>query len=371
MHQDNRLWTLIARKLSGEASEREVKELGAMLGESASDQYLLEILRAYWLQNPELQPTESAKIEESFNRIISEAENDESTIVIGLPDRRSNTWKKWLLAGSVATVAVVGLWLYKLDSGHGKSQPPKAVSDQREVVAVKGTRTKSLLPDGTQVWLNGDSKITYSNSLNGKLREVSLEGEAYFDVVKDPSRPFIVHTSGIDIKVLGTAFNVKSYSQESTIEATLLRGLLEVTTKADNRREILHPNEKLVFKKLGSKLVTDPMVEVKAEVEVKEKPAGNVKIIPVIIRPDSVAKEISWVYNRLELQGDSFQDAALKMERWYDVKISFRDEKSKKLKIRAPFTKETIEEALAALKEAFQIGYRINGRDIEIWSTKE
>jgi len=89
MHQDNRLWTLIARKLSGEASEREVKELGAMLGESASDQYLLEILRAYWLQNPELQPTESAKIEESFNRIISQAENDESALIAACPGKRS------------------------------------------------------------------------------------------------------------------------------------------------------------------------------------------------------------------------------------------------------------------------------------------
>jgi hypothetical protein len=101
----------------------------------------------------------------------------------------------------------------------------------------------------------------------------------------------------------------------------------------------------------------------------KGNTTDNVNVI-LLVRPDGVAKKFPGSTTGLNCRR-LFRDAALKMERWYDVKISFRDEKSKKLKIRAPFTKETIEEALAALREAFQIEYRISGRDIEIWSTKE
>ena len=118
-------------------------------------------------------------------------------------------------------------------------------------------------------------------------------------------------------------------------------------------------------------LVTDEKVEVKAEVQERAMQKGNIKIIPLSARPDSVVKEISWVYNRLDLEGESLEDAALKMERWYDVRISFRDEKAKKVKIHVTFTKETIHEALAAIKEGLGIDYRNTGSDIEIWSTKE
>jgi ferric-dicitrate binding protein FerR (iron transport regulator) len=76
--------------------------------------------------------------------------------------------------------------------------------------------------------VNSGSKLTYEGNFKGNLREVRLDGEAYFDVVKDALHPFIVHTSGIDIKVLGTAFNVKAYKVDRTIEATLIHGSIEV-----------------------------------------------------------------------------------------------------------------------------------------------
>ena len=120
-----------------------------------------------------------------------------------------------------------------------------------EVAARPGVRTKVVLPDGTQVWLNSNSKLKYSPDFNLHSREVDLEGEAYFDVAKDMERPFIVHASTIDVRVLGTAFTIKSYPQDETIEATLLKGAIEISGR-DNPgapRIILKPDEKLVLNK--------------------------------------------------------------------------------------------------------------------------
>ena len=105
-----------------------------------------------------------------------------------------------------------------------------------KLLSTKGSRSRSLLPDGTTVWLNAGSKLYYENDFNG-TREVRLEGEAFFDVVKQTDRPFIVHTSGIDIKVLGTAFNVKSYPEDKTVETTLYRGLVQVFRQEDTPKK--------------------------------------------------------------------------------------------------------------------------------------
>ena len=100
--------------------------------------------------------------------------------------------------------------------------PSKSVNN---TVSTKGSYKASInLPDGSKVWLNGDSKITYDGDFQGKTREVHLSGEAFFDVAKDKTRPFIIHTRTINLKVLGTAFNVRSYDNEKETETALVHG---------------------------------------------------------------------------------------------------------------------------------------------------
>ena len=119
--------------------------------------------------------------------------------------------------------------------------------DKSEISTRYGSRTKLLLPDSTQVWLNSGSKLSYNKTYGNGTREVTLSGEAYFDVVKNPAHPFIIHTVNIDIKVLGTAFNVKSFPGEKNTETSLIRGSIEVTFKnRPSEKIILKPNEKLI-----------------------------------------------------------------------------------------------------------------------------
>lgn len=380
MQQDNRLWILIARKLSGEASQAELVELEAHLGENPSDQYLFEMLNTYWIQHPEAHEANSSETDEKINRIITSGvipvldDGGPEFIAPAISPLGSGRWKKWAWAGGVAAMVLVGIWFFPNTYKSGDKPSPQLVqSQQREVMAKRGTRSKLILPDGTQVWLNADTKLTYLNSFNNELREVNLDGEAFFDVVKDKNHPFVVHTSGIDIRVLGTAFNVKSYQQEPTIETTLLRGMIEVTTRNDTKapKVILRPHEKLVFNKSETELSVVNNLRLKPDAKSADVKDARMAITPVIPKPDSVIMETSWVYNKLIFEGENFREVSLKMERWYNVKISFRDEKLMRYKFKGTFQNETIQQALEALKLIAKFDYVMNGSDVEILRSKD
>src|SRR6185436_7434874 len=106
-----------------------------------------------------------------------------------------------------AIVAAYLLWIRK-PAAEQFVMHPNLLNKQNEVEAKAGARSHVLLPDGSQVWLNSESKLIYAGVFSDSTREVRLEGEGYFDIVKDPSHPFIVHTDGIDVRVLGTTFNL-------------------------------------------------------------------------------------------------------------------------------------------------------------------
>jgi ferric-dicitrate binding protein FerR (iron transport regulator) len=217
--------------------------------------------------------------------------------------------------------------------------------------------------------LNSGSKLNYQKDFGTKFREVELEGEAYFDVVKDAAHPFIVHTSGIDVKVLGTVFNVKSYPQDETIEATLIRGIIEVTRQdnPNSPKVILRPNEKLIFSKPLSTLTLDGRSAKPADTKpLMAKPDISVTSIAKNI-PDSEKVETSWVYNRLVFDGDTFQELAIKMERWYNIKIVFKSDDLLKYRFKGAFENETIKEALNALQMTAEFSYKINNNEISLF----
>ncbi|MGZ8549263.1 MAG: FecR family protein, partial [Chitinophagaceae bacterium] len=249
------------------------------------------------------------------------------------------------------------------------NKPAAAINKETKqdpIVANNGSTSRSLLPDGTTVWLNAGSKLHYENDFNGTTREVRLEGEAFFDVVKHPDRPFIVHTSGIDIKVLGTAFNVKSYPEDKNVETTLYRGLVEVSRQEDITEKAieLKPNEKLILPKQAAK----GEVKLSEEKIVLEKQAPEGLIITRIdsTKKESERFETAWLYSRIEFRGDSFEELARKLERRFNVTIVFTDEKVKQLYVTGILKDETVDQAFAALKVAFPIKYKINNNEISV-----
>jgi transmembrane sensor len=244
------------------------------------------------------------------------------------------------------------------------------IAPREPIVTQKGSRFRTLLADGTSVWLNAGSKLFYENDFNGATREVRLEGEAFFDVVKQSDRPFIVHTSGIDIRVIGTAFNVKSYPEDRNVETTLYRGSVEVLRQENSSADAIQliPNQKLVLPKQAA-------IE---EIKLSEEKQSTDKKIPItysIVPIDSTKEEsarieTAWVYSRLEFEGESLDEVAKKIERWFNVSIEIKDDKAKKLPVVGKFKNESIGEVMAALKEGFPINYKINNHEISVESSQ-
>jgi ferric-dicitrate binding protein FerR (iron transport regulator) len=361
---NDRFAQLIARKLSGEATPEEVRELESLLKEHPESHYFFELFSDYWSISPK---TANDNIQEEihFQQILAIAENgNEETPASQNPvEKGANVFRmrKILAAASIlGIIACVYFFARSLNSGNNGELA------LNEVTAKPGSRIYLLLPDGSKVWLNSESKLEYKSDFNDSVREVTLEGEAFFDVVKDKKHPFIVHTSDIDVRVLGTAFNVKSYPKESFIEATLIRGLIEVTNKKNptSPKVILYPHNKLVFNKEASVIPSNIPPKAKDEV-ILHKPFA-ITALPKNVS-DTALVETSWIYNKLLFDGETLRQNATKLERWYNVKIHFRDDKVGNTPIRYPLSNETIEEALKALQYIEPFNYKINDNQIEIW----
>jgi transmembrane sensor len=362
----DRLAQLIGRKLSGEATPDEIREMEALLKESPESQYLFEIFSDYWSIEP---APEANSVQEDvhFQQILAIAEKEEKELPLKEATSSGKPGKILLLKRILVAAVILGLIAvsyFYLISPQGK--PAENLTAVNEVMAKSGSKMYLLLPDGTKVWLNSESKLEYKNDFNGGTREVTLEGEAFFDVVKDRRHPFIVHTSEIDVRVLGTAFNVKSYPKESYIETTLIRGLIEVTNKKDpnSPKVYLYPHDKLVFNK-ESGVENNVSQTTPANAVPLRKPFAKTTLPKNIA--DSALVETSWMYNKLVFDGETLRENASKLERWYNVKIRFKDNKVGNTPIRYPLVNETIEEALKALQYIEPFNYKIKGNEIEIW----
>lgn len=151
------------------------------------------------------------------------------------------------------------------------------------------------LSDGTKVWLNSDSEIKYPSEFSGKIRQVYLKGEGYFDVEKNPKKPFIVNTSRMSIKVLGTGFNVMAYEDEDNMHTTLVEGLVEIKTKGANAKvQNIYPGQQALLKKGG--------LQVK---KVKTK------------------LYTAWKEGRFAFNSEPLESVVRKLSRWYNVEFFF------------------------------------------------
>ena len=375
--KEEKYWILLSKKIAGEATGDELEELQQLISDNPEWKTTMENLRELWSSKPVIVDTDKKqKIEDAYlvhiNRLKEKGadfkENTELAVhdvEINLTAVKKPFYKSWITYAAAAVFIVAVIFLYPLIADTGKTnEVASPIRPFNEITINPGSRTKVQLPDGSQVWVNSGSHLTYEGNFKGNTREVQLDGEAYFDVAKDASRPFIVHTSGIDIKVLGTAFNVKAYKTEATIEATLIHGSIEVINKSQpgSAKIMLKPHEKLVYNKYVIKDIKDYKADI--------KPVAD--SFSIIIKPlgkniaDNDIVETAWVYNKLIFEDERFADLALKMERWYNVKISIENEKLKDYRISGTFVNETAEEAVKALQLLVPFSYSIKNNEVKI-----
>lgn len=367
MMLQERTWLLIGRKMANEASPLELKELEEILKCNPELHFSLQAITELWQKSPSVGATE---IEEAYQRHLARMQSELDDHPGNVEDLvesatlfpqagRSFFRRNALVLSSLATVIllVAAAVFYTVPSKRG-STAAKAAEATSEITTRNGSRTEIVLPDGTRVWLNAGSKLTYDKTFGETVRNVNLNGEAYFDVVHNAAKPFVIHTKAMDIKVLGTEFNVKSYPDENTTEASLIRGSIEVTLK-DKRAEkiVMKPNEKLVVS-------NDPDNEFKVLTPTKKLLKHSDPIISLghlnYFSLDSTILETSWVNNRLVFEDESFEQVAARMARWYGVSFEFDNAGIQKLRFTGNFKNESVEDALKAMQITADFSFRIS-----------
>jgi ferric-dicitrate binding protein FerR (iron transport regulator) len=361
---NEKMWHLLILKLSGEASAEELEELDDLLQQHPDLALKAASVTSVW--GTKAAPA-TENTDELFNRHLQRlsddtAENTPFYHVGGLRRRRSGKLRS-LTAVTVAAACIVAFLIYNLLEKRSIVKGSIPSVSGNFVSTKNGSKSKLQLPDGTQVWLNSGSNISYENDFDGPTRQVRLTGEAFFDVVKDASRPFVIHTATIDIKVLGTAFNVRSYPEEKVTETALIRGSVEITLKANSDKKIfLKPNEKLIVSNDSSWLQKD------------SSHAGNAIKRPTVmtltqvhhLNKDSIATEVLWTKNKLVFDGETLSEVALKLERWYGVKVIIRGDELKNIEYTGVFSDDNLTEVLYALQLSGNFKYVIRRNEVII-----
>jgi ferric-dicitrate binding protein FerR (iron transport regulator) len=365
---EEKFWLLLSLKLSGEATEEELEALGNMLQNDPGLGLRAQMLMQMW----HMQEEEEKQTDDFFDRHLQRLSNRPDIYpspaitdipVLSLEERKKDYRRKWLwpLIGAAAGIAIITGIFYS--GAFHSAKKNEGIFAKNTVTTRKGSKSNIQLPDGTMVWLNADSKVTYDEKFRGDFREVTLAGEAYFDVVKDQTRPFIIHTHTIDIKVLGTAFNVRAYATEKNTETALFRGSVEVTLHNNPEKKIiLKPNEKLLVNNVNPNLLPQ-----------ENKERRNAPVVRIAVgkvhfeKKDSSALETLWMKNKLVFDAETLEQVAQKIERWYDVKVIINGGDELKLaEYSGIFDNEGLDQVMEALKISGNFRYTINKDTVTI-----
>jgi ferric-dicitrate binding protein FerR (iron transport regulator) len=345
---NDRFFILLSRKLAHEANIQELEELQELI-ESNTEYYTF--IKEIGRKN--LNKLNSKKSLDAFDNLSRQLQtngfeeiNQVQSNLYSETSKAAFIKMRWFktLAICVSVTAFAFVAWYELII---QKEVSPFSHTKNEVVTLKGQKSHLTLSDGTKVWLNADSKLLYPESFSGNTRDVKLIGEAFFDVSHNKEKPFIIHTRDMNIKVLGTKFNVKAYPTEIISEAALINGSIEVHfTKRQNQKLILKPNEKI--------LVVNP--DLKTTNPISAKPIIHLDII-AYDKSDSSIVETAWTRGRLVFKSQSFEEIIIILSRQFDVSIEIDKKEMLNKTFTASFENETIDDILSLFKMSYQFEY--------------
>lgn len=355
---NNEINDIISRVLSGDATSDEVQRLLHWFNESENNQKEFARYEMLWNALEIIGRKHEFNTESAFLKFSDQIEKTGSgKKTISFLRRFSQIAAMIVLASSIAFLA--GYYLQ-----------PKVKSDiVCKIITPKGSKAYIELADGTKVWLNAESKLSYPENFSEGSRNVFLEGEGYFEVAKDKGRPFIVHTSKINIRAIGTAFNVKSYPSEDIIQTTLVEGSVAIEKNVSSKAVYLKPNQQATFYKTTSVIDVDS----KTSVINANKPMVT-KNKDAVVKKDSLLldKQVdtrlftSWKENKMIFDNEPFESLSVKLERQFKMKCKFIDQEIKSFRFTGKFEEISVEQLFAALQYASPFHYLIHEDTIYI-----
>ncbi|MQY78248.1 MAG: DUF4974 domain-containing protein [Bacteroidetes bacterium] len=317
----------IARYFANELEQNEVKAIEDWINSDDVNKKNIQKLKNVWDAAGKLREMELMDVEKARKKVVKKSH--------GFGGRRNVLfyWEK------IAAVLFIPLLLSVLFYLYVAKPVQKNQDIYNEINIAFGTTSKLLLADGTKVWLNSGSYLKYPLKLAEGIREIYLEGEAYFEVAENKSNPFIVRTPDLDIIATGTSFNVLAYPEEDMVETTLIEGKVSLVKKFTNSK---------------IKMLTELKPGERASFEKNEK-----KVVLGMVDTDKV---ISWKEGQLIFRNDPLDEIVKRLSRWYNTDIELVVEELRSYRYTATFTEETLHQVLELLKISAPIEYSYSSR---------
>ncbi|MDR1171068.1 MAG: FecR domain-containing protein [Bacteroidales bacterium] len=336
-NHDKEYWIgMIMDRLAGSLSDEGRKRLDEWRSASDENGQLFADMRKMW-HALSLSDRNETFNEQRAYRLFRERVEAETGMAKRIP------MKPYRLLRRIASYAAViisfvslGYFTYR----YFTTTPARTVTPLlSEVAAPNGSKTQLLLQDGTRVWLNAVSHIRYNSEFGRTNRNLSLSGEAYFEVAKDEQLPFIVDVEGIKVKVLGTHFNVNAYRENNGVAIALLEGVVEII--ANNGNVTLKPGDMARY----------------------DAASGQ-----IAISANAIGDALAWMNNKLVFTGETFEQIISNLERSYNVKVNIHNNQIKKRRFAGDFTNnETIEQIFTVMSVNGKFRYQIKGNVIDIY----
>lgn len=333
----NRIDELITAYFSQEQNNDELKELRDWIIASTDNKAYFMQMQEVWFSVIGANKEFRFDKEKAFQRFLARIEvNSEESTDISQNQRKFMFYFR-RIAAAVALLVVFagsGYWI-------GNNNIHTEIKDV-SIEAPLGSRTKLFLPDGTLVWLNAGSNITYSQKFGINERKVMLKGEGYFEVTKNKDLPFIVRTNDMDVRVLGTKFNFRNYAEDEEVRVTLLEGNVKINYGLNNEEiHFLTPNQQIVL----------------------DKKTGTTRISFV----NAIHSQL-WTKGLIFFDEERLPDITKDLERSYNVKINIADSSLRNYRFYGNFTRteQTIQEVLDVLASTKRLNYKIDGKVITL-----
>lgn len=337
MEEENKhIDELIANYLTEGLDKNALDELKTWIAASAENQQYFIRQREIWFSAVSREAASVYDKDKAFENFRNRVESQKE---IQSTSRRGFSLSAlWRYAAVVAIIIAVGCISY----WQGEVNVKDTFADI-SVEAPLGSKTKLYLPDGTLVWLNAGSRMTYSQGFGVDNRKVELEGEGYFEVKRNEKIPFFVKTKDLQLQVLGTKFNFRDYPEDHEVVVSLLEGKVGLNNLLREEKEaVLSPDERAVLNKANGLLTVESV---------------------------NASNSSQWTDGYLFFDEELLPDIAKELERSYNVKIHIANDSLKTFRFYGNFVRreQNIQEVLEALASTEKMQYKIEERNITIY----
>jgi transmembrane sensor len=316
---DHHIEALILKYTNGTLAIKEMAELADWIQESEDNrQEYYRIRNIIDAGNPAFNP-DTIDVQNGYENFINQISIKKAKVL------KLTYWR------SVAAMLVIGVISFALYYNLVNNNKNKAKLSNEQVNTDPGTFSKINLPDGSKVWLNAASHLTFPKNFEPGERHVNLVGEAYFEVQSDLKRPFIVHTEDVEVKATGTSFNVKTDLINNKTSVTLITGKVTLLIGPNKRKVLMLPLQQFSYNKKSD------------DIQLEKADADKV---------------IAWKEGVFTFRNDSLEEIFSQLMKTYNVEIIIKDPELKGYWFHATFKDETLDEILELIKLSTPIIYK-------------